>query len=224
MSFGKYLRSTRKKLMSQRELASKIGVGYPYISKIENGIEPPPSEEVLIRMSKTLEVGLDDLFIIAKKIPTDIQNLIIDNPEIYHLLRLIKNRSISKNTLKEIETLIEDKENRYHSIFYNNKNVMLLINPETGEIVDANLAASTFYGYSLEEFKDKRITDINTLSKEEISNKMQKARMEERNHFRFKHVISQGKVKDVEVYSSPIILNGMEYLHSSIYEMTGDII
>lgn len=53
---------------------------------------------------------------------------------------------------------------------------------------------------------------------------MKKARREEANHFRFKHVISQGGIKDVEVYSSPIMLNGVEYLHSSIYEMPGAII
>lgn len=157
MSFGKYLRSTRKKLMSQRELANKIGVGYPYISKIENGVEPPPSEEILVKMSKALKIDLDDLFIIAKKIPTDIQNLITDNPEIYHLLRAIKDKDISKNTLNEMEALINEKENRYRTIFYNNKNVMLLINPETGEIIDANLAASIFYGYSLKEFREKKL-------------------------------------------------------------------
>ena len=49
----------------------------------------------------------------------------------------------------------------YHEMFTRNTAPKLLIDPETGSIVDANPAAQDFYGYSLDEFRSMRIQDIN---------------------------------------------------------------
>lgn len=94
------------------------------------------------------------------------------------------------------------------SIFDNHKSVMLLIDSETGEIIDANTAAQDFYGYSKEELLQMNISDINTLSEKETKAEMQLALLEKRNYFEFKHRLANGKICDVEVYSSP--LNGAE--------------
>lgn len=40
---------------------------------------------------------------------------------------------------------------------------MLLINPETGDIVDANSAACRFYGYGCTDIMKMKISQINTL-------------------------------------------------------------
>jgi hypothetical protein len=54
------------------------------------------------------------------------------------------------------------------SIFYNSYTPMLVIDSESGIIRDGNLAASNYYGYTLEELKKLNISDINILSKQEI--------------------------------------------------------
>ena len=41
---------------------------------------------------------------------------------------------------------------------------MLLIEPLTGKIIEANTAASYFYGYSKEELLNMGIQDINTVA------------------------------------------------------------
>ena len=51
---------------------------------------------------------------------------------------------------KQAEEAFKESEGRYRSLFKNNHAVMLLIKPSTGEIVDANPAAESFYGYDLE--------------------------------------------------------------------------
>lgn len=107
------------------------------------------------------------------------------------------------------------------SIFDNHKSVMLLIDSETGEIIDANTAAQDFYGYSKEELLQMNISDINTLSEKETKAEMQLALLEKRNYFEFKHRLANGKICDVEVYSSP--LNGAEgntYLFSIVHDIT----
>ena len=57
----------------------------------------------------------------------------------------------------------ESRENDYHEIFYNDHTVMMLINPDNGQILDANLAAVNFYGYNLEELTNMCIHEINVL-------------------------------------------------------------
>ena len=62
--------------------------------------------------------------------------------------------------LKKAQEQLEESEGRYKSLFDNNHSVMLLIDPETGNIVDANPAAQSFYGYSHEEITQKKISAI----------------------------------------------------------------
>jgi len=54
----------------------------------------------------------------------------------------------------------------YDSIFNNSHIPMLIIDCESGEIKDGNLAACRFYGYGIEELLKMKITDINTLNNE----------------------------------------------------------
>ncbi|TET67120.1 MAG: XRE family transcriptional regulator, partial [Dehalococcoidia bacterium] len=53
--FGARLRELRILAgLTQRELAEKIGVDFSYLSKIENGVLPPPSEKVILRLAEAL--------------------------------------------------------------------------------------------------------------------------------------------------------------------------
>ncbi|WP_375748146.1 EAL domain-containing protein [Vibrio sp. HN007] len=108
----------------------------------------------------------------------------------------------------------------YTSIFNESKVPMLIISPTDGEIVDANPAAIDFYGYNKDIITRKYISQINQLSHSEVAAEMQNAKKMKRNHFIFKHKLSNGKVRDVEVYSSPIRAQGDQYLFSVIHDIT----
>ena len=97
---------------------------------------------------------------------------------------------------------------------------MLLIHPVTGTIIDANIAACDYYQYSKKQLLDLTILEINILSATEVSKEMEKAKNESRNYFNFKHKLSTGKVRDVEVYSSPIVINNEKILFSIIHDIT----
>jgi nitrogen-specific signal transduction histidine kinase len=64
------------------------------------------------------------------------------------------------------------------------------------------------------------ITEINTLPLDQIKEKMVKARVERRTYFEFNHRIADGSVRDVEVYTSPVTVNGRDVLHSIIHDVT----
>ncbi|MBI4282896.1 MAG: helix-turn-helix domain-containing protein, partial [Chloroflexi bacterium] len=54
--FGTRLKELREQAgLSQRELADKVGVNFSYLSKIESGATPPPSEKVILRLAEVLD-------------------------------------------------------------------------------------------------------------------------------------------------------------------------
>jgi PAS domain S-box-containing protein len=97
---------------------------------------------------------------------------------------------------------------------------MLLIDPENADIVDANPAAISYYGWSHEDITGKKITDINILTKEKIFQEMERAKKEQRQHFYFRHRLSNGEIRDVEVYSGLITIHNKKFLFSIIYDTT----
>jgi PAS domain S-box-containing protein len=121
---------------------------------------------------------------------------------------------------KKAETALRESEERYRSLFKNNHSVMLLIDPGSADIVDANPAAVSFYGWSIEVLTDKKITDINTLSDEQVFQEMGKAKTEQRRVFYFRHLLANGEIRDVEVFSGPIKVHGRELLYSIIHDIT----
>jgi len=121
---------------------------------------------------------------------------------------------------KRAEKVIRESEARYRSLFEENIAVMLLINPETGRIVDANPAACHFYGYSKDILKLKMIDDINILSREQILRDMERARNRECRHFYFLNRLASGEVRDVEAYIGPIEIDGEQLLYFLIHDIT----
>ncbi len=115
---------------------------------------------------------------------------------------------------------LRESEARYRSLFDNNHAVMLLIDPITGEICDANPAACRFYGYSRAELVTMKITEINQLTPAEVHREMEAARRQERGHFLFRHRLADGDIRDVEVYSGPIEVEGRKLLYSIIHDIT----
>ena len=118
------------------------------------------------------------------------------------------------------EEALRESEERYGSLFKNNHSVMLLIDPESGDIVDANPAACSFYGWNHEELTGKKITDINMLTNEEVFQEMQRAKSAQRQHFFFRHRLASEEVRHVEVYSGPIMLHGKQLLYSIIHDIS----
>lgn len=124
---------------------------------------------------------------------------------------------------KLAEAAFRESEEHYQNLFKNNHSIMLLIDPENASIVDANPAAIAYYGWNLKELTAKKITDINVLTKDQVFQEMQRAKMEQRRHFFFKHCLSNGDLRDVEVFSGPIVFQKKSLLFSIIHDITDRI-
>jgi len=121
---------------------------------------------------------------------------------------------------KKVEESLRQSDERNKSLFQDNHSVMLLINPETGEIIDANPIACRYYGWSNSEICSKNIAEINILTQTETFIEMQKAKNENRNHFFFKHRLASNEIRDVEVYSGPIRFGENTMLYSLVHDVT----
>ena len=86
--------------------------------------------------------------------------------------------------------------------------------------MEANPAACAFYGYTREELIKRKITDINSLPVSEVHAAMGQANGERQNTFRFRHRLATGELRDVEVHSGPIEVDGRRLLYSIIHDVT----
>lgn len=127
-------------------------------------------------------------------------------------------RDITKR--KQVNDALRESEERFHSMFAMHGAIMLLIEPNSGQIIDANLSAQKFYGYSLEKLKNMTIQEINTLPPEKVAAHRQEAVQEKRNYFLFPHRLASGEIRTVEVRSSRISIEGNEFLFSIIHDVT----
>ncbi|MFA5527090.1 MAG: EAL domain-containing protein [Peptostreptococcales bacterium] len=108
-------------------------------------------------------------------------------------------------------------------LFESHSSIMLVIDPEDGQIVKANEAAILFYGYSREKFLSMNIYNINILSKEQIKEEMDRAQRQKRNYFEFTHRLANGEERDVEVHSFPVSTEKRTLLFSVINDISDKI-
>ncbi|MBL7968408.1 MAG: PocR ligand-binding domain-containing protein [Prolixibacteraceae bacterium] len=121
-----------------------------------------------------------------------------------------------KDTFRKLEQSRED----YIKLFEDHAAVKFLIDPFTGQIIDSNYAAEQYYGWSRDELKKMNVSQINTLSREQVENALNKAIIANKLYFEFKHKLANGSIRDVEVFTSKINFDGKEVLHSIVHDIT----
>ncbi|MBI4303543.1 MAG: helix-turn-helix domain-containing protein [Chloroflexi bacterium] len=114
--FGARLRELRKLTgLSQRELAQKVGVSFTYLSKLENGTMPPPSDRIMFSLAEALGADKDELMTLAGRIPPDILELLKDK-ETLKLLRASQMKKKARSTHNK-----EGVTDMVKKLFYHNR-------------------------------------------------------------------------------------------------------
>jgi len=102
---------------------------------------------------------------------------------------------------------------RFDQMFQTHTVTMLLLEPKSGRIVDANPAALAFYGYSLEELKTMTIDQLSTLSEAAVDDQRQSSLL-------FPHRLKSGAIRMVAVHASLLEIDDQQYLFSVITDAT----
>ncbi|NTW10889.1 MAG: PAS domain S-box protein, partial [Chlorobiaceae bacterium] len=125
--------------------------------------------------------------------------------------------------LKNAEAAITESELRFRSLFEDHAAIMLIIDSDTGSIVDANQAAADFYGWSRERLRSMHIQEINTLPAAEVKQALENGRYSRQVNFRFQHRLADGSIHDVDVFSSRIRIDQKEVQYSIIHDITNKL-
>src|SRR5207302_2528379 len=136
------------------------------------------------------------------------------------LLVFVAPRVASAVEQKRQEDALRESERRYRQMFENNRAVQILLDPSSGRIVDANVAAAEFYGWSVDTLRSMYIWQINMLEEGDIRSAMTNASQQRRSYFVFRHRLATGDIRDVEVHSGPIVAGGRKLLYSIIHDIT----
>ncbi|HET6557854.1 MAG TPA: PAS domain S-box protein [Prolixibacteraceae bacterium] len=121
---------------------------------------------------------------------------------------------------KRVKDALAKSEKLYHALFEESNAVMFLIDPFDGSIVDANAAACNYYGYTRDKLNGFNISDINMLPQLQIKNSMSEVVQGKQLRYNFRHKLANSNVRDVEVYSCPIEIDGRVLLHSIVHDIT----
>lgn len=126
---------------------------------------------------------------------------------------------IDVSDIRSVHKELLNSQKKYSSLFENAYSIMTIVNPESGQFIDANKAASDFYGYSIEKLKQMYLFDLVDHPENDIRLAIKKAMSFEKNQFVRLHKLSDGSKRFVEVFTSPILINGENFLFSVIHDI-----
>ena len=125
---------------------------------------------------------------------------------------------ITENKMAETAALVKC-EDRFRTLFEGHSSVMLVID-DTGNIIDANPAAATFYGWSTDELRHMHIEQITSKPPEVVKADLIKFKTSNQNIFSVLHRRADGSVRDVEVVSNTIASQGEVIFYCIIQDIT----
>ncbi|MDA3956904.1 LytS/YhcK type 5TM receptor domain-containing protein, partial [Oceanispirochaeta sp.] len=125
-----------------------------------------------------------------------------------------------QNDSRVAQKKLLDNRELFHTLFRDNHTIMLIIDPESGDIQDANESAIKFYGWSYAEMKSMNIHQINMAPQHEVFEKIGVIQKNRELNFLAQHRRADDSIRDVEVFSETIVQNENPLLFSIIHDIT----
>lgn len=110
-------------------------------------------------------------------------------------------------------------EGRFRSMFEQSPATMLLTDPSDGRIVDANRAATVYYGWTREHLCELDIRQLVAESEELIEREILRASSGPFHRLDVHHRLADGRVHEVEVHTSPVEVDGRPRLLSIVVDI-----
>ncbi len=118
------------------------------------------------------------------------------------------------------EADLRQSEERFRKMFVEHSAINFVVDPDTGNIIDANKSAADFYGWSIEKLRTMHVQDITVLSSEEFGYSMQQVRLKVKKRYLSQHRRADGSIRDVESFPNVIEIGGKELVYAIIHDIT----
>jgi len=195
------------KIKIVHDLPGKKMINYEALQKYNLSVNSVPDDVVLLGApSKKLNVRKDLFFIIVLSLVTALILLGIN-------IRLVWLKRKLANSLHV-------SQQNYEILFREGPSINLLIDPETGNIADANNAALQFYGYTIGEIKTLNISNISSLPGTDVKEKISQAQKGSSRNYVSKHRRKNGELRDVEVFIDQLNLHNHSFLYANVMDIT----
>lgn len=106
--------------------------------------------------------------------------------------------------LKETEQKLRESEERFRIFFEQHSAVMMILDPETGKIVDVNNAAAEYYGWSKEQLRRMSVAEMNVETPEHTRKILDGWKTAKKRYFIVTHRKADGALCDIEVFGKKI--------------------
>ena len=103
-TLGQRIRRKRlEKDLGLREMARQVEISPAYLSRVETDEEKtPPGEETLRAISGALGDDFDELMHLAGRVPSDVGEMIRQDPDLPHFLRTAKQQGLTGKSLEDL--------------------------------------------------------------------------------------------------------------------------
>jgi transcriptional regulator with XRE-family HTH domain len=105
-SFGETLRNLRIRAeIGLRELARMIDKSPGYLSDVENGRVPPPSEAIILEIAMALHMDKNELLLAARKVDPELSDYVVHQPQAADFLRMAKAQEFNNGDWERLTQL-----------------------------------------------------------------------------------------------------------------------
>jgi PAS domain S-box-containing protein len=142
--------------------------------------------------------------------------------ELTQLRRRIAQLQRSDTERKRAEKDLRDSETRYRRLFESAQDGILILEADTGKIIDVNPFLIEMLGYTHKEYHGKQLWEI-SLFKDIAENKIAFKRLQREKYIRYEHLplkAKDGTQRDVEFVSNVYLVNGDEVIQCNIRDIT----
>ena len=134
-----------------------------------------------------------------------------------YLYFFIKNHMLS---LRQAKSKLVESETHYKTLFNDNHTIIILVNPITAKIEDANPAACAYYGFTHDEMCSKKVYDFNVAGNEQTNAQPQAIAAEKKKHLFTKARRADGDIREVEIFSNPIRIGDKTLIYAIVNDIT----
>jgi PAS domain S-box-containing protein len=123
---------------------------------------------------------------------------------------------------RKLEAALAASEMRYRRLFETAKDGILILDAQTGKIVDANPFLVEMLGYSKEQFVEKAIWEIGAF-KDIVANQENFLELQRKEYIRYEDMpleTAKGDTVDVEFISNVYLVNGKKVIQCNIRNIT----